>query len=103
MKEYPLLPPGLNPQFIQELVRTQEPCHGIGAEGRTHPWLSGFAPELGTPLILMGIDGVGLGAHLGFPWVVDEPTIHALNDQEAEKKIMPTASLAGIDFIDRLR
>lgn len=40
----------------------------------------------------IGVDGNGLGVHRGAPWLEDHATIHALDDQEAKKKMMPTAS-----------
>jgi hypothetical protein len=40
----------------------------------------------------IGVDGSGLGVHRGAPWLVDDATIHALDDQEAKKMMMPTAS-----------
>lgn len=33
----------------------------------------------------VGVEGVWLGVHHGAPWLVDDATIHALNDQEAKK------------------
>ncbi len=38
------------------------------------------------------IDRCGLDVHRGAPWLMDDATIHALNDQEAKKKMMPTVS-----------
>lgn len=32
----------------------------------------------------IGVDGSGLGVHRGASWLVDDTTIHALNDQEAK-------------------
>lgn len=32
----------------------------------------------------IGVEGSGLGVHRGAPWLVDDTTIHALNDQEAK-------------------
>ena len=40
----------------------------------------------------IGVESRGLGVHRGAPCWVDDATIHALNDQEAKKKIMPPAS-----------
>ena len=45
----------------------------------------------------IGVDGSGLGVHRGAPWLVDDATIHALNDQEAKKKMIPTASLPRLE------
>ncbi|OYY42203.1 MAG: hypothetical protein B7Y07_02675 [Halothiobacillus sp. 24-54-40] len=42
----------------------------------------------------IGIDSSGLGVHRGAPRLVDDTTIQVLDDQEAEKKMMPTASKA---------
>ena len=43
------------------------------------------------------VGGSGLGVHRVAPWLVDDITIHALNDQEAKKKIMPTASFPRLE------
>jgi hypothetical protein len=32
----------------------------------------------------IGVDGGGFSVHRGAPWLVDDATIHALNDQEAK-------------------
>ena len=46
----------------------------------------------GGSALWVGVGGSGLGVHRGAPWLVDDATIHALDDQEAKKKMMPTAS-----------